>query len=293
MSVNKQNVRVYLANILGSLGETDGKIAAYILQQPGWVVQLPVKKLAQEIGVSEATIVRFCKKVGYDGLLNLKADLKRELLAESDLSLPSSPDIYLDDSRNDVAQKIALMIETSSRETIGLLDMKVVKPVVECFLAARRVMFVGFGASGLAALEARDKMNRLGIDSEAFTDRFTMTLKLANLKPDDLVVAFSHSGETPEVVNAFRLAKKKGVYTLAITHSPHSPLNELASTFWLTSGEAGPMQGDSISTRISQLFIIEFLCTEITRHNLRDSDETGLSIKELLIKERIKRDSAE
>ncbi|CAM3136000.1 putative HTH-type transcriptional regulator YbbH [Klebsiella spallanzanii] len=293
MSVNKKNVRVYLANILSNLGETDGKIAGYILQQPAQVVQLPVKKLALEIGVSEATIIRFCKKIGYAGLLNLKADLKRELLDDSDLSLPSSPDIFLDDSRNDVAQKIALTIETSTRETIGLLEMKIVKPVVERFLSARRVMFVGFGASGLAALEARDKMNRLGIDSEAFTDRFTMTLKLANLKEDDLVVAFSHSGETPEVVNAFRLAQKKGAWTLAITHSPHSPLTELAKTFWLTSGEAGPMQGDSISTRISQLFIIEFLCTEITRYNLRDSGVTGLSIKELLIKERIKRESSE
>jgi DNA-binding MurR/RpiR family transcriptional regulator len=291
--VNKKNVRVYLANILSNLGETDGKIAGYILQQPAQVVQLPVKKLALEIGVSEATIIRFCKKIGYAGLLNLKADLKRELLDDSDLSLPSSPDIFLDDSRNDVAQKIALTIETSTRETIGLLEMKIVKPVVERFLSARRVMFVGFGASGLAALEARDKMNRLGIDSEAFTDRFTMTLKLANLKEDDLVVAFSHSGETPEVVNAFRLAQKKGAWTLAITHSPHSPLTELAKTFWLTSGEAGPMQGDSISTRISQLFIIEFLCTEITRYNLRDSGVTGLSIKELLIKERIKRESSE
>lgn len=293
MSVNKKNVRVYLANILSNLGETDGKIAGYILQQPAQVVQLPVKKLALEIGVSEATIIRFCKKIGYAGLLNLKADLKRELLDDSDLSLPSSPDIFLYDSRNDVAQKIALTIETSTRETIGLLEMKIVKPVIERFLSARRVMFVGFGASGLAALEARDKMNRLGIDSEAFTDRFTMTLKLANLKEDDLVVAFSHSGETPEVVNAFRLAQKKGAWTLAITHSPHSPLTELAKTFWLTSGEAGPMQGDSISTRISQLFIIEFLCTEITRYNLRDSGVTGLSIKELLIKERIKRESSE
>jgi DNA-binding MurR/RpiR family transcriptional regulator len=293
VSVNKKNVRVYLANILSNLGETDGKIAGYILQQPAQVVQLPVKKLALEIGVSEATIIRFCKKIGYAGLLNLKADLKRELLDDSDLSLPSSPDIFLDDSRNDVAQKIALTIETSTRETIGLLEMKIVKPVVERFLSARRVMFVGFGASGLAALEARDKMNRLGIDSEAFTDRFTMTLKLANLKADDLVVAFSHSGETPEVVNAFRLAQKKGAWTLAITHSPHSPLTELANTFWLTSGEAGPMQGDSISTRIAQLFIIEFLCTEITRHNLRDIGVTGLSIKELLIKERIKRESSE
>ena len=134
-------------------------------------------------------------------------------------------------------------------------------------------------------------MNRQGIDSEAYTDRFTMTLKLANLKPNDLVIAFSHSGETPEVVNAFRLAKKAGAQRLAITHSPQSPLTELAETWLLTCGSAGPYQGDSIATRISQLFIIEFLCTEVTRHNLRDSASTGLSIKELLIKERIKRES--
>ncbi len=81
---------------------------------------------------------------------------------------------------------------------------------MERFLSASRVLFVGFGASGLSAMEARDKMNRQGIDSEAYTDRFTMTLKLANLKNADLVVAFSHSGETPEVVNAFRQAKKQG-----------------------------------------------------------------------------------
>lgn len=95
------------------------------------------------------------------------------------------------------------------------------------------------------------------------------------------------------MVNAFRLAQKKGAWTLAITHSPILRSLSWRTPFWLTSGEAGPMQGDSISTRIAQLFIIEFLCTEITRHNLRDSGVTGLSIKELLIKERIKRESSE
>lgn len=291
MSVNRENVRVYISNVLGGLGETDQHIARFILEQPATVAQMPVRKLAEAISVSEATIVRFCKKIGYTGLLELKAALKRELLADREQLLPSSPDIFLDDSRNDVAQKIAMTVETTLNETIGLLDMKVVNPVVERFLIANRVLFVGFGASGLSAMEARDKMNRQGIDSEAYTDRFTMTLKLANLKPEDLVVAFSHSGETPEVVNAFRLAKKAGAHCLAITHSPQSPLTELADTWLLTSGSAGPYQGDSIATRMSQLFMIEFLCTEITRHNLRDSESTGLSIKELLIKERIKRES--
>ncbi|EKK7703283.1 MurR/RpiR family transcriptional regulator [Cronobacter sakazakii] len=292
MSVNKEKVRVYIANILSSLGETDRKIAEFMINQPAKVVQLPVKKLAQELVVSEATIVRFAKKIGYGGLLKLKAALKRELLDDSDLSLPSSPDIFLDDSRNDVAQKLALTIVTTVKETIDLLDMQKIRQLVERFIAARRVMFVGFGASGLSAMEARDKMNRIGIDSEAFTDRFTMTLKLANLKPDDLVVAFSHSGETPEVVNAFRLAQKAGAQRLAITHSPQSPLNELAEQFLLTCGSAGPYQGDSIATRISQLFMIEFLCTEIMRHTFQDRASAGLSIKEILIKERIKRESA-
>lgn len=290
MSVNKENVRVYVANILASLADTDRKVAEFILRNPARVVQLPVKKLALESGVSEATIVRFCKKIGYGGLLSLKTELKRELLEESDLTLPSSPDIFLGDSRNDVAQKIALTLDTTVKETIDLIDMRKIKHIVEQFIHARRVMFVGFGASGLSALEARDKMNRIGIDSEAFTDRFTMTLKLANLKSDDMVIAFSHSGETPEVVNAFRLARKAGAHRLAITHSPQSPLNELADNFLLTCGSAGPLQGDSIATRISQLFIIEFLCTEITLHKAKDSASPGESIKEILIKERIKRE---
>jgi DNA-binding MurR/RpiR family transcriptional regulator len=293
MSVNKEKVRVYVSNILGNLADKDRRIAEFILQNAGLFVQLPVKKLSQEIAVSEATIVRFCKKIGYDGLLNLKAELQRELLEESDLTLPSSPDIFVDDSRNDVAKKIALTLESTVQDTIDLLDMKKLKNIVDQFIAARRVMFVGFGASGLAAMEARDKMNRIGVDSEAFTDRFTMTLKLANLKSDDLVVAFSHSGETPEVVTAFRLAQKAGAHRLAITHSTQSPLNELADTFLLTCGEGERYQGDSIATRVSQLFMIEFLCTEITRHNYKDTASPGLSIKDILIKERIKRESTE
>ncbi|MDT3641070.1 MurR/RpiR family transcriptional regulator [Cronobacter sakazakii] len=144
MSVNKEKVRVYIANILSSLGETDRKIAEFMINQPAKVVQLPVKKLAQELVVSEATIVRFAKKIGYGGLLKLKAALKRELLDDSDLSLPSSPDIFLDDSRNDVAQKLALTIDTTVKETIDLLDMQKIRQLVERFIAARRVMFVGF-----------------------------------------------------------------------------------------------------------------------------------------------------
>ena len=124
MSANRENVRVYISNILAGLGETDKLIAGFLLQQPAQVAQMPVRKLSEAMGVSEATIVRFCKKIGYGGLLDLKAALKRELLEETEQPLPSSPDIFLDDTRTDVAQKIALTVETTLQETIGLLDMK-------------------------------------------------------------------------------------------------------------------------------------------------------------------------
>ncbi|CAI1040120.1 MurR/RpiR family transcriptional regulator [Serratia entomophila] len=292
MGVNKQNVRVYISNIIRNLGENDRRIAAFILENAGVFVQLPVKKLSLALQISEATIVRFCKKIGYGGLLDLKGALKKELLQDSDLALPVSPDIFLDDSRFEVAKKIGLTIEQTVKETVDLLDMQKSKAIVDWFIRARRVMFVGFGASGLAAMEARDKMNRIGIDSEAFTDRFTMTLKLANLKADDLVVAFSHSGETPEVVNAFRLARKAQACCLAITHRTRSPLTELCDGFLLTCGESERYQGDSIGTRVSQLFMIEFLCTEITRQSYQGRGSPGVSIKELLIKERIKREES-
>ncbi|TKI03972.1 MurR/RpiR family transcriptional regulator [Martelella alba] len=291
MSINKDNVRVYIANILSGLSATNCHVADFVLQNPSTVVQLPVKKLAEKVGVSEATIVRFCKHIGYDGLLDLKSALKRELLSENDLPLPATPEILMNDTRYDVAQKISMTIDKTVQETIALLDMQKVKQLAALFISARRVMFIGFGASGLAALEARDKMNRIGIDSDAFIDRFAMTLKLTNLKTDDLVVAFSHSGETPEVVNAFRLAEKAGATRLAITHNTHSPLTQLAHHILLTCGESEQYQGDSIGTRISQLFMIEFLCTEITKQSFKDFSSQSISIKELLIKERIKNQS--
>ncbi len=291
MSINKEKVRTYIANILHGLSDTNQTIANYVLQNPSMVAQLPVKKLAVEIGVSEATIVRFCKHIGYTGLLELKSALNRELFDDSDLSLPATPDILMNDTRHDVAQKIALTVDRAVKETIDLIDMQTINQIVSLFISARRVMFIGFGASGLAALEARDKMNRIGIDSDAFTDRFSMTLKLANLKPDDLVVAFSHSGETPEVVNAFKLAEKAGATRLAITHSTHSPLTSLGNYVLLTCGESERYQGDSIGTRVSQLFMIEFLCTELTKQNFKDFSSQSISIKALLIKERVKQHS--
>ncbi|MDX6915232.1 MurR/RpiR family transcriptional regulator [Pectobacterium carotovorum] len=291
MSINKEKVRTYIANVLHGLSDTNQIIANYVLQNPSMVAQLPVKKLAAEIGVSEATIVRFCKHIGYAGLLELKSALNRELFDESDLSLPTTPDILMNDTRHDVAQKIAMTIDKTVKETIDLIDMQMVNQIVSLFLSARRIMFIGFGASGLSAQEARDKMNRLGIDSDSFTDRFSMTLKLANLKSDDLVVAFSHSGETPEVVNAFKLAEKAKALRLAITHSTHSPLTSLADYVLLTCGESERYQGDSIGTRVSQLFMVEFLCMEIAKHNFKELASQSISIKELLIKERIKQHS--
>lgn len=67
MSVNRENVRVYISNVLGGLGETDQHIARFILEQPATVAQMPVRKLAEAISVSEATIVRFCKKLVIPG----------------------------------------------------------------------------------------------------------------------------------------------------------------------------------------------------------------------------------
>lgn len=61
MSVNRENVRVYISNILGGLSETDRRIAGFILEQPAQVAQMPVSRLAEAIQVSEATIVRFAK----------------------------------------------------------------------------------------------------------------------------------------------------------------------------------------------------------------------------------------
>ena len=88
-----------------------------------------------------------------------------------------------------------------------------------------------------------------------------MYMQAALMTKKDIVIGISHSGYSKETIQALSIAKKNGATTVSITHNLRSPLT-LVSDYVLTSGNRqGQLQGDSIGTKISQLFILDLIYT--------------------------------
>jgi len=103
------------------------------------------------------------------------------------------------------------------------LKSKEVENFIQALLNTRRVFVVGAGRSGLVVKAFATRLMHL--DFEVYVVGETIT---PALRPGDLLVALSGSGETDLIVESAKIAKKVGARVAAITSYPRSSLAKLA-----------------------------------------------------------------
>ncbi|WP_312983637.1 MurR/RpiR family transcriptional regulator [Atlantibacter sp.] len=245
-----------LGAMQSSLSRTSQRIAQFILQNPQRVTLLTVAGLAQDTQAGEASIVRFCRLLGFRGFQDFKRDLTIEL-ARSDAMLDA--DITPDDDVDAISAKLQETVSSVLAQTRTLLDAHQVRRAVDALLNAGTVYLFGVGSSGICAQEMKHKLMRVGLRAVALQDNHEMAMQAALLRPDDVAIAISHSGASPETVKALRLAKAAGATTVALTHNLATPLLEHADITLINGHHQGELQGDSLATRVAQAFVLDML----------------------------------
>lgn len=245
-----------LGAMQSSLSRTSQRIAQFILQNPQRATTLTVAGLAQDAQAGEASIVRFCRLLGFRGFQDFKRDLTIEL-ARSDAMLDA--DITPDDDVDAVSGKLQETVNSVMTQTRTLLDAQQVRRAVDALLNAPSVYLFGVGSSGISAREMKHKLMRVGLRAVAIQDNHEMAMQAALLRPDEVAFAISHSGASPETVKALRLAKAAGATTVALTHNLATPLLEQADIVLINGHHQGELQGDSLATRVAQAFVLDVL----------------------------------
>ncbi|WP_428945334.1 MurR/RpiR family transcriptional regulator [Pantoea sp. FN060301] len=271
-----------LGAMQNSLTRTAQRIACFILSSPQRVTQLSIAELSREIQAGEATVIRFCRTLGYKGFQDFKMDLAIELATSEPENSGSLLDAEIHDT--DDAQTIGLKLQTTINnvlsETLNLLDMNQVNQVVAALRSSNAIYIFGVGSSGITAEDMKHKLMRIGLRVDAVTNNHFMYMQATLLKAGDVAIAISHSGASPETVHALRLAREAGATTVALTHNLGSALVEVADFSLINGNRQGTLQGDSIGTKTAQLFVLDLLYTllvqvapEQTRQNkLRTMD---------------------
>ena len=252
-----------IRNLYSSMGPAEKKIADYLLANTQGIISCSVTELAEKCGCGDATVVRFSRRIGFDGFQALKIGIAREISYTSSVG----SEINKEDSCFDIFKKRINDISLSLNTTEIVLDADALERTAQLIMKSRRVAVFGLGNSAAIAMDAAHKFLRLGLDAQCCTDNHMQAIIASHLDRQSVAIGISHSGSSKDIVEALRLSKIGGATTICVTNFGSSPIVDASDIAIFTKSEETKHSILGLSSRIAQLTIFDAIYTYIVIHS--------------------------
>ncbi|WP_269747422.1 SIS domain-containing protein [Castellaniella caeni] len=257
-----------LRNRLPHLSRAATRVARLILARPGDASRMAIGDVAQAAEVSEPTVIRLCRTLGYAGW----PDLKVQLAASQLSGVPYvHSTLQPDEGIPALAGKVFDNAVSALLRIRDGLDPDQIEAAIDRLTTARRIEFYGIGNSGIVATDAQHKFFRFDLAVVAYADSHTQSMAASLLGPRDALVAISHSGRSRELLDAVALARDNGCPIIAITASG-SPLAALATILLQADTQEDTELYSPMISRLAHLTIIDVLALGVA---LRRGDQAS------------------
>lgn len=251
------------------LKPAERNVALYILNHLDDVIRMPIAVLAEKAKTSEATIVRMCRALNFSGFKDLK------------LSIASAPTLEIPHNHNFELEKdstILQMIQTiqvhnidAIKKTLMINGEREFEKIIHKINDARKIIFIGIGASAIVAQDFEHKLKRINKNCETIFDSHGQLIAATHATSEDVVFAISYSGETKEIINALTVAKENQATIITMTQNKRNTIKSLADyALYVVSNEAD-IRSSATASRIAQLTLIDILYTGIATLNYDNS----------------------
>ncbi len=248
-----------IRGVYASLSATEKRLATHVLHHAGEVIHTPIGALAARCGVSEASVVRFCQRLGYKGYPDFRIFLAR------DLGHPFEDAYQGIAEAKDAASVARQVFELSIRalsDALAALDKQAFARASEALASARMIYFFGVGGSGEATRIAHQRLLRAAIPCQVCTDAHLQALVAATAQAGDAAVGVSYSGGSDAVTRALMIARQRGATTIGLVSVARSPVAQAADIVLLTGG-ADPRVSEPQTSRLVQIAVLDALCASV------------------------------
>ncbi|MDJ0940522.1 MAG: MurR/RpiR family transcriptional regulator [Woeseiaceae bacterium] len=244
-----------ISDRLADFTSTERRVGEWVLKHPRQAAASTLAEVANATGVSEPSVIRFCRRLGLDGFREFSRRLT-EALSQPASYLHSA--VAADDTTADVVTKVLDASIQALVSTRAELPSAAIDAAVNALTGARQIVFAGLGASGHVATDACHKFFRLGIPCSALIDPPSLLQFAAIAAPGDVIVIVSTRGAWHESIDATKLARKAGAVIIAVSE-PRSPLARAADIVLPCRPAEDTSLYTPMSSRLAQLAVLDTL----------------------------------
>lgn len=280
------NVLQYIKQNFDSFTDREKLIAEYLLSNKKSIISMSAKEIGDITNTSAPTVVRFSKKIGFDSLNEMKLQLSLNLQSDDNSDFEY---LHSDLSTKNIIRGVKSSIDSIMNQTIGLLKEEELEKAIELLNKAKNVYIFSVGSSSLVGMDFYYKLSRINVRCIAHSDTHLQMTASALMEEGDVAIAISYSGETKGVLKCVYNAKNYGIPVISITRaSINNTLADMSDIVLRVPFVEKSLREGAMSSRISQLAVIDMLFLGMARNNLKGIEEklrvTRSAVEEFKVK---------
>lgn len=270
---SQPSVFVHIGSEYYTFTASEKKLADYILSAQNSISRMSISELASACAVADATVSRFCRRLGYKGYPDFKIAIANASVGRLEDN-PLSGEITPEDDLEAISRKLLNASVTAMNQTREVLNLQAVAQAAAILRSSTSVYCMGQGGSMLIAAEAAHLFSTISSKFRPVSDSHMQAMAAVLMEPTDAVLFFSYSGSTLAMLDTLKSVRERGAKVILVTRFPNSPGAALADIVLQCGANENPLQSGSIPARIAQMYLVDVLFSEFTRKNLESAKDS-------------------
>lgn len=231
---------------------SENTISQFVINHAEQILTTTITALADDTKTSEASINRFCKKLGYKGFNGLKIALAQEKFYNNMIQ-ENNP------NSNNFIASITSDYRNMINSTAAMLEENTVFSAADAIRQAKNINIFSISSTSFIAKEFCFKLEMLGFCVKIYTDPLTIALKASSYSKDDLSVFIVRSIMIKDIYHAASASKERGCKNITITSIDSPKLNDLSDYKFIISDKLVADNYVSLSNNMAYLYVTDVL----------------------------------
>lgn len=223
-----------IKGMLDQLSASERKLADFILDNSNLLRDYSSQQLADAVGISQSSVVKFCQKLGYKGYPDLKLAITEAVVTATTLQREAPENNAELSGLAQLAEQLQQSLWQGLRGLLTINPESRLQQAAKLLQQARQILLAGSAHSAVVAADMQSRLLELGKLALFHSDP-AVSLQLARTLPEgSIVLLISDSGENADLLRLEKYAKRRQLQIISLTRFQTSAQSAVADVTLFT-----------------------------------------------------------